>query len=74
MTRPETNVPAGPSRVLVIDDDSKLCRLIRGLPRTDGLRRVGGAHRPGGSGVSGEGTLEAVILDVMLPGWMASRC
>ena len=60
--------PEGKTRVLVIDDDRKLCRLIRDYLEPMGYE-VGAAH----SGTDGvERALgdawDAVILDVMLPG------
>jgi DNA-binding response OmpR family regulator len=69
MTCPETNIPAGPSRILVIDDDRKLCRLIRDYLEPMGYA-VSAAHT-GPEGVEkalGE-SWQAVILDVMLPGY-----
>ena len=66
-----TNRPAGPqgkTRVLVIDDDRKLCRLIRDYLQPMGYE-VSAAHT-GTDGVEralGE-AWDAVILDVMLPG------
>ena len=74
MTAPDNesnNRPAAsPSktRVLVIDDDRKLCRLIRDYLQPMGYE-VSAAHS-GSDGVEralGE-TWDAVILDVMLPG------
>src|SRR5438045_3181599 len=60
--------PGGKTRVLVIDDDRKLCRLIRDYLEPMGYE-VSAAH----SGTEGvERALgaawDAVILDVMLPG------
>src|SRR5438477_1065346 len=58
----------GKTRVLVIDDDRKLCRLIRDYLEPMGYE-VGAAHS-GPDGVEralGE-AWDAVILDVMLPG------
>src|SRR5918996_1669793 len=60
--------PQGKTRVLVIDDDRKLCRLIRDYLQPMGYE-VSAAHS-GTDGVEralGE-TWDAVILDVMLPG------
>src|SRR4051812_38511456 len=57
-----------PSRVLMIDDDVKLCRLIRDYLQPLGYQ-VSIAHT-GNDGLTlaaGE-TFAAVILDVMLPG------
>src|SRR6266704_6266394 len=60
--------PPGKTRVLVIDDDRKLCRLIRNYLEPMGYE-VSAAHS-GTDGVEralGE-AWDAVILDVMLPG------
>jgi DNA-binding response OmpR family regulator len=60
--------PAGRTRVLVIDDDRKLCRLIRDYLEPMGYE-ISAAHS-GTDGVEravGE-AWDAVILDVMLPG------
>src|SRR6266700_7842763 len=60
--------PRGKTRVLVIDDDRKLCRLIRDYLEPMGYE-VSAAHS-GTDGVErapGE-AWDAVILDVMLPG------
>jgi len=60
--------PGGRTRVLVIDDDRKLCRLIRDYLEPMGYE-VSAAHS-GTDGVEravGE-AWDAVILDVMLPG------
>jgi len=68
MTRSDSNVPGTPTRVLVIDDDRKLCRLIRDYLEPMGYA-VSAAHT-GPDGVekaTGE-SWHAVILDVMLPG------
>ena len=65
---PETQSESGRPRVLVIDDDRKLCRLIR-----DYLEPLGYAIQTAHIGPDGitSATAEpwhAVILDVMLPG------
>jgi len=60
--------PPGKTRVLVIDDDRKLCRLIRDYLQPMGYE-VSAAHT-GTDGVEralGE-DWDAVILDIMLPG------
>ena len=64
----KTAAPRGRTRVLVIDDDRKLCRLIRDYLEPMGYE-VSAAHS-GTDGVEravGE-AWDAVILDVMLPG------
>jgi DNA-binding response OmpR family regulator len=67
MTSPSTSSESG-QRVLIIDDDRKLCRLI-----TDYLEPLGYAVRAVHSGTEGaalavEEEWHAVILDLMLPG------
>lgn len=64
----EENAPQAPQRILVVDDDVKLCRLVADYLKlrgyevetvhngADGLRRIA------------EATFHAVILDVMMPG------
>jgi len=69
MTGPETNSPGGPGRVLVIDDDCKLCRLIRDYLEPLGYS-VSAAHTgPDGVKMATGESWQAVILDVMLPGF-----
>ncbi len=59
---------AGKTRVLVIDDDWKLCRLIREYLEPLGYA-VDSAHTgPDGLNQAQAGDYQAVILDVMLPG------
>src|SRR5689334_10100592 len=65
---PQDRASSGATRVLVIDDDRKLCRLI-----TDYLTPLGyevsSAHTgPDGVAQATENPWHAVILDVMLPG------
>ena len=61
-------MPAAPSRILLIDDDRKLCRLVR-----DYLTPMGFAVEAVHDGAEGAKLAvseqwDAVILDVMLPG------
>lgn len=66
---PQDGSPAGdPLRVLLIDDDRKLCRLLRDYLAPMGYDVV--AVHDGCAGVeqASQGTWNAVILDVMLPG------
>lgn len=68
MASPESTPPGTPSRVLIIDDDRKLCRLVR-----DYLEPMGYAVEAAHTGPEGveravQGQWHAVILDVMLPG------
>lgn len=65
---PASHDAAGSWRVLVIDDDKKLCRLIREYLAPMGYE-VSVAHTgPEGVEKAVSGTWHAVILDVMLPG------
>ena len=68
MTHSDTNVPGTPTRVLVIDDDRKLCRLIRDYLEPMGYA-VSAAHTgPDGVEKATSESWHAIILDVMLPG------
>ncbi len=58
----------GGTRILVIDDDKKLCRLIRDYLQPMGYQ-VSTVHTgPEGVAATQSGLWDAVILDVMLPG------
>jgi len=58
----------GKTRLLVIDDDKKLCRLIRDYLESMGYE-VEAAHTgPDGLEKAQSGQYQAIILDVMLPG------
>lgn len=62
------NAEAAPQRLLVIDDDRKLCRLVRDYLEPLGYA-VSAAHTgPDGVAAATTDTWHAVILDVMLPG------
>jgi len=71
MSLTSTNQPmagAGKTRLLVIDDDRKLCRLIREYLEPMGYD-VESAHTgPEGLANALAGPYQAIILDVMLPG------
>jgi DNA-binding response OmpR family regulator len=58
----------GRARVLVIDDDRKLCRLIRDYLQPMGYSVETVHSGPEGAALAVERPWEAVILDVMLPG------
>src|SRR5437016_7001219 len=61
-------VPGGRTRVLVIDDDRKLCRLIRDYLEPMGYE-VAVAHTgPDGRAKAVSEPWHAILLDVMLPG------
>jgi DNA-binding response OmpR family regulator len=60
--------PAGTSRILVIDDDRKLCRLIRDYLSPMGYAVEAVHTGPDGVLRAAEAGWQAVILDLMLPG------
>ncbi len=67
-TKPTPAGASGKTRLLVIDDDRKLCRLIRDYLQPMGYD-VEAAHTgPEGWEKAAGGDYDAVILDVMLPG------
>ena len=55
-------------KILVIDDDRKLCGLIRDYLKPHGFEVVAEYTGPGGLQTATDGEFEAIILDVMLPG------
>jgi DNA-binding response OmpR family regulator len=68
MTTTGPNVAANPTRVLVVDDDRKLCRLIRDYLEPMGYA-VSAAHTgPDGVEMAVSEPWQAILLDVMLPG------
>lgn len=66
MSHPSTSVHA--LRVLIIDDDRKLCRLIRDYLTPMGYEVTAAYTGPEGVESAAAGQWHAVILDVMLPG------
>ncbi len=60
--------PLHPTRLLVIDDDRKLCRLIKDYLEPMGYAVESAYTGPEGLEQALEGNYQAVILDVMLPG------
>ena len=72
MTTPaenKSNVPgAGRTRVLVIDDDRKLCRLIHDYLEPMGYDVEAAHSGPDGLGKALDHNFHAIILDLMLPG------
>ena len=56
------------TRVLVVDDDAELCELLREYLEGEGfaVQAVGDGER--GAAAALDGTVELVVLDVMLPG------
>ncbi|MDB6137545.1 MAG: DNA-binding response regulator [Verrucomicrobiaceae bacterium] len=59
---------AGARRLLVIDDDRKLCRLISDYLEPLGYAVTAVHTGPDGVATAGAGAWEAIILDLMLPG------
>lgn len=69
MTKSETKSGVGaPTRVLVIDDDRKLCRLIRDYLGPMGYAITAVHTGPDGVAQAAAQPWHAVLLDVMLPG------
>jgi DNA-binding response OmpR family regulator len=70
MTTPNSNAAAGRTRILVIDDDKKLCRLIKDYLEPMGYDVVAAHTGPAGvEAATADGAAwHAVLLDVMLPG------
>src|SRR5229473_6899082 len=59
---------AGPIRILMVDDDAMLCHLVRDYLEPMGFEVVFAHTGPEGLARALEPGLQAVILDVMLPG------
>lgn len=57
-----------PTRVLIVDDDAKLCRLIRDYLRPLGYEVSAAYTGPEGLELALRGEFAALILDAMLPG------
>ena len=57
-----------PTRVLIIDDDRKLCALIRDYLAPLGFEVAAAHNGPAGVEAAATGSHDVVILDVMLPG------
>ena len=58
-----------PTRVLVVDDDVKLCHLIRDYLEPLGYEVAVAHNGPAGVELAGRESFAALILDVMLPGY-----
>ena len=65
--RPPNELPA-PARILLVDDDTKLCRLVADYLRPFGFEVASVHTGPEGLERALEGGYQAVILDCMLPG------
>ncbi len=62
------SIPETPTRILIVDDDAKLCRLVHDYLQPLGYE-VAAAHTgPSGLDLALREPFAAVILDVMLPG------
>jgi len=70
MSRPERppKDPPAPARILLVDDDTKLCRLVTDYLRPFGFEVASVHTGPEGLERALEGGYQAVILDCMLPG------
>ena len=68
MQKSETEFPAGKTRVLIIDDDRKLCRLLKNYLEPLGYEVSAVHNGPDGVAAATVDPWHAVILDVMLPG------
>lgn len=63
-----TASPESATRVLIVDDDTKLCRLVRDYLEPMGYHVTVANTGPAGLEIALRETFAAVILDVMLPG------
>jgi DNA-binding response OmpR family regulator len=63
-----TAPPESATRVLIVDDDTKLCRLVRDYLEPMGYHVTVANTGPSGLEIALRETFAAVILDVMLPG------
>ncbi len=61
-------MPPDGTQILVIDDDEKLCRLVRDYLQTFGYAVTAAHNGLTGLDVALKGSFDAVILDVMMPG------
>ncbi len=66
MDSPE--IPPARTRLLMIDDDRKLCRLVASYLEPMGFEVVAVHTGPEGIAAAGQGGWQVVLLDVMLPG------
>ncbi len=57
-----------PARILIIDDDQKLCSLVRDYLAPHGYDVAAAFSGPAGLDAAMKGDFKAIILDVMLPG------
>lgn len=68
MPSPSDNSPDSPVPILIVDDDVKLCRLIREYLEPLGYAVTAAHTGPEGLAAAVREPFSAVILDVMLPG------
>ena len=64
----DQSTEASPTRILVVDDDTKLCRLVRDYLKPLGYDVTVANTGPKGLEMALQDSFAAVILDVMLPG------
>jgi len=65
---PEDSQASSPARVLLVDDDVKLCRLVADYLKPFGFDVTSVHTGPAGLEAARDGSYQAVILDGMLPG------
>ncbi len=68
MSSPDQDQSSGRTRVLIVDDDKKLCRLVRDYLEPMGYDIAMAHTGPEGLERARAGGFHAIILDVMLPG------
>jgi DNA-binding response OmpR family regulator len=66
MKMPETF--AAPARLLIVEDDVRLCRLVKDYLETMGYNVAMEHNGPAGLATALKDSFQAIILDVMLPG------
>lgn len=59
---------ASPARLLIVEDDVRLCRLVKDYLETMGYSVAMEHNGPAGLSTALKDTFQAIILDVMLPG------
>jgi DNA-binding response OmpR family regulator len=68
MSSPNDSFPSSAIPILIVDDDVKLCRLIREYLEPLGYQVTTAHSGPDGLAIAAREQFSAVILDVMLPG------
>jgi two-component system response regulator CpxR len=59
---------AAPARLLIVEDDVRLCRLVKDYLETMGYSVAMEYSGPAGLAAALKDSFQAIILDVMLPG------